>query len=84
MNLLVYVISLPIAVATIAALLSVRDGANGSWSLLRATFNIGALLLIVWFTGGTTLAWVGYAFATVLVLHLSAFYLGRWIFVGLK
>ncbi len=81
---LVYVLSLPIAVVTLASLLSVRDGSNGSWALVRALAYVLVLLLAVWATDISMLKWIGCAFATVVTLHITAFYAGRWFFTGIR
>ncbi len=78
----VYLVSLPLAVALLAALFAVRDGINASWAMVRAATYTLVLLCMVWVGGNEILPWIGYAFATVITLHLAAFYLGRWLFTG--
>lgn len=80
----VYLVSLPLAVALLAALFSVRDGINASWALVRAASYTLLLLATVWIGGKQVLPAVGYAFATIIILHTAAFYLGRWLFTGTR
>ena len=82
MMILVYLVSLPIAVASLASVLAVRDGINGSWAMIRLVLLAAVVLLIVWLAGQAALAAVGYAFATVVVLHVAGFYAARWWFTG--
>lgn len=79
-----YLVSLPIAVALLAALFAVRDGINASWAMVRAATYTLLLLGMVWAGGKQILPWIGYAFATIIVVHVAAFYLGRWLFTGTR
>ena len=84
MNVLIYLIALPVAVATLAALMSIRDGTLGSWALIRATLFLGALGSVIWMVGAHSLNAAAAAFGTVIGCHLLGFYVGRWFLTGIR
>ena len=80
---LLLIACLPLAVNACAAVLSARDGGNGSWAMVRVTACVLMTLALLW-VAGSGYWWVPLtALATVLVLHLALFYIGRMLMTGI-
>ncbi len=77
MSVLVYLVSLPLAVSIWAVLLSTRDDVPAPDTLKRLAWRAFLVALLVWVAGGyQPVAW---ALATVIVLHSASFWGFRWL-----
>ena len=77
MNLLVFLISLPLAVWIIASWFDLLDSPDKSLAMKRIAWRTGLLLFGVYCSGYEARTTVFAAFAVVAVLHLGWFLLSR-------
>jgi len=77
-SVLVFLISLPLAVYTLAGVYQVIDGANRIGALMQLAFRIVLVALLLELTPAGSRIWIGAAFLLVSALHLSAQLVLRW------
>jgi hypothetical protein len=79
MSVIVYLLSLPLAVWSLAALFSLIDDSDTTASILRISTRCLAVLTFIYLVGPEGRAPVVWGFATVIVLHLGMFATSRWL-----
>jgi predicted permease len=80
-SVLVYLMSLPLAVWALAALFSLIDDNDAAAAVVRISTRCLAVLAFMFLVGPYGRAPVLWAFLTVIVLHLSFFGLSRWLII---
>ena len=75
----IYLASLPVAIWVLAAIYSLIDDTDVARSVTRISLRFLSVLALVYLAGSEALTAVGYAFATVIVLHLAYFWIIRWL-----
>lgn len=79
MSVLIYLLSLPLAVSTWAVLLSMRDDVPAPEIILRLAWRASLVTLLTWLAGGyQPVVW---ALVTVVVLHSASFWGFRWLLI---
>ena len=86
LSVVAFVISLPLAVSTLAGLFGIIDQANKATAVRNLSLRAGLVMLLLLLLPDGTRIWVGAAFLTVAGLHAAAFIglrkailSGRWI-----
>lgn len=84
MTALLYVLALPIASGTLAALLGLRDGGSLTWRLVRVLiYTLVILSTMLWFGKPAQHAFAG-AFVTLLVFQSAGFFAYRRFGIGVR
>ncbi|MCZ6657736.1 MAG: hypothetical protein O7C67_10600 [Gammaproteobacteria bacterium] len=79
MSVLIYLLSLPLAVSTWAVLLSMRDDVPAPEIILRLAWRASLVTLLTWLADGyQPVVW---ALATVVALHSASFWGFRWLLI---
>ena len=78
-NVVIFLASLPVAIWVLAAIYSLIDDTDIARSITRISLRFLAVLALVYLAGSEALAAVGYAFVTIIVLHLGFFWIIRWL-----
>ena len=76
---LIFVLSLPVAIWILAAVYSLIDDTDIAQAITKISLRFLAVLALVYLAGGNSAGAIGYAFATVIVLHLAYFWIIRWL-----
>ena len=76
---LVFLASLPVAIWVLAAIYSLIDDTDVARAITRISLRFLSVLALVYLAGSESRTAVGYAFATVIVLHLAYFWIVRWL-----
>ncbi len=75
----IFLVSLPVAIWLLAAVYSLIDNTDVAPAISRISLRFLSVLLLVYLAGSEARSAVGYAFATVIVLHLGYFWIIRWL-----
>lgn len=75
----IFLASLPVAIWVLAAFYSLIDNTDVARSITRISLRFLMVLALVYLAGSEARSAVGYAFATVIVLHLGYFWIIRWL-----
>ena len=78
MNLLAFLLALPLSVYLIAGVLQVIDAPNTSRALARLSLRLGVCAGLVLLAPSTSLIWIAAAFLTVVVLHAATTFATRY------
>lgn len=81
MSVLVYLLSLPLAVWALASLFALIDQPDTPTAIVRIGVRCLLVLAFVYLVGPPGRAPVLWGFLTVMVLHLGLFGLSRWLIV---
>ncbi len=79
MSVMIYLLSLPLAVWSLASLYFLIDDADAAAGIVRISIRCLVVLTFVYLVGPQGREPVLWGFLTVIVLHLGAFAAGRWL-----
>lgn len=79
MSVLVYLLSLPLAVWALAGLYCLIDDVDTTAGVARISLRCLAVLTFIYVVGPQGREPLLWAFVTVIVLHLGAFTVSRWL-----
>lgn len=75
----IFLAGLPVAIWVLAAVYSLIDDTDVARSITTISLRSLSVLFLVYLAGSEARSAVGYAFATVIVLHLGYFWIIRWL-----
>ncbi len=78
-NVFIFLASLPVAIWVLAAVFSLIDDTDVARSIRRISWRSLSVLGLFFLAGTESRNAVGYAFATVITLHLGYFWIIRWL-----
>ncbi len=84
MEVLVFVIGLPVSVVLLANLFALLDEPDKAAPLVRVAANLCILLALLLLLGRQYLYPLALALLTVALLYISIFYLARWFGLGVE
>ena len=76
-SLLIFILSLPLAVYTLAGFFLLIDQSNRLSALVHITFRIGLIAVLLAATPVQSRLWIGVAFGVVILLHAASSFLLR-------
>ena len=80
---LLIIVCLPLGVIACAALLTMRDGGNGSWAMVRLSVCLLVVLALLQLAGSGYWWTPLVALGVVITLHVALFYIGRTLLTGI-